>query len=321
MAREMERRCPRAWMLNLSNPLTVLTRVVNKESRIRALGLCIGVWESARQYARFFGVPFEQISFVNTGIDHFSWFTDLLVGGSQAYGRLQEMGIDAWLAKRPEEARDDPEFGALYGFRVGLTVGRHLGALPAIGDRHISEGLPTYLQTRANFERSGITRTTIADRERRNAERRSKAEAMVASELELDIGESVDVLGVHQSNDLAGWITALEGEGQFEDNVNGPNIGQIPELPLGAVVETRAILDGTGFRPLVSPMPGAIEALVRPHVRRQEMIAEAAVEGSYEKALAALISDPLIGCADIARPMLDELLAANRAWLPQFYPA
>jgi alpha-galactosidase/6-phospho-beta-glucosidase family protein len=141
---------------------------------------------------------------------------------------------------------------------------------------------------------------------------------MVAGELELDLGRAVDVLGVHQSNDVAGWITALEGASFFEDNINGPNIGQIPELPSDAIVETRAILDGTGFRPLVSPMPRAIEAIVRPHVLRQELTLEAAIEGSFDKALAALVSDPLVANPQVAYPMLVELIAANGRWLPQF---
>ena len=318
MGREMEKRCPDAWMLNLSNPLSVLTRVVNKETSIRALGLCIGVWESARDYARFFGVPFEEVSFANTGLDHISWFTEYVVEGRQAYDRLQEMGIDAWLAKPPQEAMLDDTFGDLYGFRVGLMVGSQIGALPAIGDRHLAEALPTFLQNRASFEESGIRRTTIADRRKRRAERRTNAERMVAGELDLDLGRAVDVLGVHQSNDVAGWIAALEGAAAFEDNINGPNIGQIPQLPSDAIVETRAILDGTGFRPLVSPMPRAIEAIVRPHILRQELTLEAAIEGSFDKALAALVSDPLVANPQVAYPMLVELITANGRWLPQF---
>jgi alpha-galactosidase len=318
IGRAMEKLCPDAWMLNLSNPLSALTRVVNKETRIRALGLCVGVWESARHYARFFDVPFEAVSFVNTGLDHISWFTDYVVEGEQAFDRLRAMGIDEWLTLSPDRAQDDDTFGALYGFRCGLMVGSQIGALPAIADRHLAEALPYFLQSKTSFERSGIRRTTIAERQARREERRRKAERMVAGELQLDLGRAVDVLGVHQSNDVAGWIVALEGGPAFEDNVNGPNIGQIPQLPADAIVETRAVLDGTGFRPLASPMPREIEAMVRPHVLRQELTLEAALEGSFDKALAALVSDPLIGDPQIARPMLEELIAANTRWLPQF---
>ena len=110
----------------------------------------------------------------------------------------------------------------------------------------------------------------------------------------------------------------MAGGPLIEDNLNAPNIGQIAELPLGAVVETRGILDATGYRPIASPMSAALEAIVRPHVLRQEMLVNAAVDGSFAGALAALSSDPLLSCPDQALPMLKEMVAATSQWLPQF---
>jgi 6-phospho-beta-glucosidase len=51
---------------------------------------------------------------------------------------------------------------------------------------------------------------------------------------------------------------------------------------------------------------------------REDLTVEAALEGSFEKALAAMASDPLLNGVETARPMLEELLAANKDWLPQF---
>ena len=55
LGRAMERHCPAAWMLNCSNPLSALTRVVNRETGIRAIGLCHGVLGQVGFFARFFG--------------------------------------------------------------------------------------------------------------------------------------------------------------------------------------------------------------------------------------------------------------------------
>lgn len=65
-------------------------------------------------------------------------------------------------------------------------------------------------------------------------------------------------------------------------------------------------------------MPPQIEAIVRPHVLREELTIEAALEGSFDKALAVLASDPLLVRPESARPMLEEMIAATRSWLPQF---
>src|SRR4051812_4894620 len=40
IAQTMEKVCPDAWMLNLTNPLTALTRTVTKKTSIKAMGLC-----------------------------------------------------------------------------------------------------------------------------------------------------------------------------------------------------------------------------------------------------------------------------------------
>jgi alpha-galactosidase/6-phospho-beta-glucosidase family protein len=310
LARAMEKRCPAAWMLNGSNPLSALTRLVNKETSIRALGLCHGVRGQVRDFTRFFGATPEDCAYVNTGIDHCAWLTELRVHGRDAGAMLRERGVDDWLALPSAEARQDRTFGPLYRNRCGLRLWRQLGALPGIGDRHLVEFFPGFLQGADNVARYGLTRTTITDREQGRRQARQRLDGW------LDGSEKLELAG--GSDDVAGWIAALDGGPPVEDNLNAPNLGQIPGLPPGAIVETRGILDAAGFHPLASPMPAPLEAVVRPHVLRQELLVEAAVEGSFDKALAALTSDPLVGRPDLARPMLEEMMAKTREWLPQF---
>ena len=317
MAKAMARICPHAWMLNLSNPLSALTRVVNMNG-VRALGLCHGVLGVARDFARFFGAPLVRCAYVNTGIDHCAWFTEMYVDGRSAWDILEERGLGAWLAKCPSEAAEDETFAPLYRERVGIMVGRELGALPAIGDRHLTEFLPTFLQGQDNVERYGLVRTSIADRAENYARKRASILRILSGEEPLQVAEPTDVLGERQSDDVGSWIAALEGKISIEDNLNAPNMGQIPQLPLGAIVETRGVLDGAGPHPLASPMSPQIEAIVRPHVLREELTIESALEGSFAKALAVLASDPLLVRPETARPMLEEMISATRAWLPQF---
>jgi alpha-galactosidase/6-phospho-beta-glucosidase family protein len=318
MARTMEKRCPDAWMLNVSNPLCAITRAVTKHTSVKALGLCHGILGTARHYARFLGAKLSECAYTNTGIDHCSWFSDFRVRGESAEKLLLDKGIDDWLAKPPAAAKDDPVFGSLYSFRCGLMLWRHLGVLPAIGDRHMAEFFPHFLQGMDNVEKYGLVRTTIADREGYYANARARIERLLSGEEQPELREATDVVGERQSDDLASWITALEGGRPIEDNLNAPNIGQIPELPPGAIVETRGVLDATGFRPIASPLPPQLVPAVLPHVLRDELTVEAAVEGSFEKALAVLTTDPLVGGIETARPMLEKMIALNKDWLPQF---
>jgi len=318
MGQAIQKRCPDAWMLNLSNPLSALTRVVLKETGAKALGLCHGVLGVARMYADFFGVPLEDCHYVNTGIDHCSWFTEFNVKGRPAQDLLIEKGVDEWLAKPPAEAEKDPVFGRLFLLRCGLMLWRQFGALPAIGDRHITEFFPTFLRGMDNVEKYGLVRTTIADREQYYKNGRARVERVLSGEEKLELSQASDVVGARQSDDISAWIVALEGARVIEDNLNAPNLGQVPELPAGAIVETRGVLDGAGYHPLTSPLPKQLIPVVLPHVVREELAVEAALEGSFEKALAAMASDPLVDGVETARPMLEEMLAANKDWLPQF---
>jgi len=310
LARAMERHCPKAWMLNCSNPLSALTRVVDKETQVRAVGLCHGVRGVAGQFARFFGAELSDMAYVNTGIDHCAWFTDMRVGGCSVRDLLEERGLEEWLAQEPAQAEHDAEFGDLYPLRCGLMLGRQLGALPAIGDRHMVEFFPGFLEGEQNVSAYGLVRTTVQERGERRDQARDRLERQVRGDEPVESAKA--------SDDVAGWIAALSGGPPIEDNLNAPNLGQIPELPLHAVVETRGVLDATGYHPLASPMPAAIAALVAPHVIREELTVQAAVEGCVDKALAVLTSDPLGGRPEGARAMLAEMMASTRAWLPQF---
>jgi alpha-galactosidase len=310
LARAMEQHCPGAWMLNCSNPLSALTRVVDRETSVRTVGVCHGVPNVAKNFAQFFGVDIAACSYVNTGIDHCAWFTEFVVNGRPAAEQLKEMGVEDWLALDPEAAERDGTFAGLFRLRCGIRLGLDLGALPAIGDRHLFEFLPGYLNDEDAMARYGLVRTSVADRENGKVVAQKRLEELVAGTGELQLPDSID--------DVAAWIAALHGGPPVEDNLNAPNIGQVPQLPEGAVVETRGVLDATGYRPLVSPMPEPIEAIVRPHAVREELTVDAALEGSFEKALSAMASDPLVRNAEDARPLLEELVAANREFLPQF---
>ena len=223
---------------------------------------------------------------------------------------MKEMDVDSWLALPPEKAKEDPTFGLLFPERNGIRLGLQLGALPAIGDRHLCEFLPTFLSSEENVARFGLTRTTMDDREAAARGRFDDIERMIADpNLEVPNPEM---------DDVGAWISALSGGEPIEDNVSAPNVGQIPQLPEGCVVETRAVLDTGGCHPLSSPMPEALEAIVRPHAIRDEMAVEAALTGDFDLALAALSSDPIVGSEDTARDLMRDLVEATKEWLPRF---
>ncbi len=74
-----------------------------------------------------------------------------------------------------------------------------------------------------------------------------------------------------------------------------------------------------GPRPLaVGQLPVAVDGLLHQIKTFERLAAQAAVEGNYNAALLALVTNPLVDSDDLAQVVLDEMLEAHKAYLPQF---
>jgi alpha-galactosidase len=300
-------------MLNVSNPLTPLTRVVNRETSVRAVGLCHGVDHHARHLAALAGAERpEEMDYVTAGIDHCPWLLELKVKGRDAGEVLLEMGVDEWLATPVDRVPKESPFAGEGGNRAALRLWREIGYMPGISDRHITEFFPHFLKDRETIARYGIRLTTIRDREQGREAAMRRVEEMASGEAPLAFPPT--------SDNVVGIVEALEGGARLKDSVNAPNVGQVSNLPEGAVVETLCVYDTAGRHPITAgPLPPVLRAIVEPHLVRQELVIDAALEGDRKKALQALIDDPRVLDVDIARPMLEALLEGNREYLPRFF--
>jgi len=99
------------------------------------------------------------------------------------------------------------------------------------------------------------------------------------------------------------------------------NNGCIPDLSDAVAIEVPCIVGRHGLSPLhVGRLPAVIRPLVQTVKAYEEYAVEAGVTGSRETALKALLTHPLVPSYTVAKPMLDELLEANKSYLPQFFP-
>lgn len=309
----MARLCPQAWMLNVSNPLTPLTRTPQRSFGVKAIGMCPGVDHTAIALAKLVGAPPEaRLDYVVTGIDHGSWFTRLCADGVDVIGRLREMGYCRSDDRLPSQVSTEDPLAEAAGFRAALAAWRELGYLPSLGDRHVVENWPWFLASNTAGLAYGIKRTSIAEREQWMRDKRETIERYVRTGDEGALGP----LG-HGDDPMLDVIESLSGLRSFLWSANYPNIGQIPGLPEGAVVETRCLFDAAGVHPLVSPMPDLLKALVAPQVLRQEAILDIALCGSFDELVALVMTDPLCCRLSFAqgRQMAREMLLATRKWI------
>jgi alpha-galactosidase/6-phospho-beta-glucosidase family protein len=310
IARAMERQCPNAVLLNLTNPLTVLTRAVTKATSVRAVGLCHELFSALGMLSKMFDAPEEAINVRVAGVNHFIWVTEVAVHGRDVTGdafRGISGGEAREIALSDADGDTDP-FVNTWGIRTELC--RLYGYLPAAGDRHVCEFLPGYLQDEKERERFDLRVTTVDVRRDRLAADRERVRRMIRDEEAIPTGRSREEI-----SDIMAAIWTGEDSVNI---VNLPNTGQVRDLPLGAVVETYGALNGAGAVGIAfGELPPPIAALVHPHVFNQEAIVEAGLKEDTELAFRALLNDPLVCNRLDARGMFDEMFDAQREYLPQ----
>jgi len=306
-AARMAECCPDAWLLNVSNPLTVLTRVPEREFGIHTVGMCPGVDETVHTLVKAAGLNPEHADFVVAGIDHGSWFIRLTVDGIDVLERLREMGFCVDTEDGADIPSDDPDVRKL---RAAFALWRLLGYLPAINDRHHVENVPWFLPEHTEPLPYGVARTFIDEREAGRRERREKLQHYVNTSDDAALA----ALG-HGDDPLVAAIESLTGHRTLTLGANYRNDGQIDALPRGAVVETRCRFDGAGVHPFTSPLPPVLQPIVLPIVLRQEQMVDIALHGSFDDLVALIATDPL--CSRLpftqCRRMVREMLEANRA--------
>ena len=326
IARDMEEICPDAWMLNITNPMTTLCRAVTRETSIKTVGLCHEITGAQFMLAQVLDVDFRSFDFEVVGVNHLPIITKLFVDGEDAMDRLREKLAD------PEKLADEPiylpdeirrELGdvgseftkrdLVTSNRVKFALFERFGVLPGAGDRHLVEFFPGFLTEESEWgKRWNVGLTSIADRE--IWVDRYKAQFA-------ELAKITEVPHMPSGEMVAPMIDSFLRDKPRNFPLNLPNVGQCPDLPGDAVVESMVTAKADG---LVGRDHGVAPAALTESLRRvvasQEMTVEAAISGSRDRAVDAMLMDPLAGRIDFdhVAQMTDEMLAATAPWLPQF---
>jgi len=326
IGKRMERLCPGATMLNYTNPMSTLCRALTRETSVPTIGLCHELFGAMRWLTGLFGLTSRRdFDVVAAGVNHCIWILKLTIRetGEDALELLRQYlrNPKAFLKKRKGRLKRK-RAEAMLAF-AETHGGGHLaksalfeiyGALPAGGDRHVVEFFPFFLTKEADAgKRWGVNLTTVKERRTQWQPGALKnCKQMLRGKMPIRLERSGETASL--------IINALSGGQPFVDVMNLPNEGQVSNLPREACVETMSIADATGARGLtVGELPLGVLNQVMRHVLNQELTVEAALTGDRDLVLQAMLNDPLVRNLEDAKKMTDELLEANKRWLPQFF--
>lgn len=329
IARDMERLCPDAWLINFTNPVPRLCLAVSRYSRIKVVGLCHQINEAymmagvalADRYgvevppglssnahpdvwpkARIVAAHMRPLIDVKAaGLNHFTWILDL---------RDRRTGEDLYPAFRQAFMGLPPDFEPLT-----RAVFEATGLCPVPGDSHLAEYLPWCHdpQTRP-WEKYNLF---LYDWERAQVDRDRGWQAI---EVMAHCDGPVSDLRMAQGEGASQIIEGLLGGNDiYWDAVNIPNRGHISNLPNGAIVELPALVGGWGIQGLnIGPLPEAVAELCHRETSVASLTVDAAVAGDRQAALHALLLDPCVNDLDTARAILAAYLTEYADYLPQF---
>jgi alpha-galactosidase len=329
IARDVLELAPKALFFNYSNPMSPVCRAIRKATGAEVVGLCHGVGHVARYLAGCLGVTVKELEYRAVGLNHLTWFTEVRVQGRDMAGRLQQIAAEKLSRPRVpgnlaenflasgswEPSPDEPE--ELNPFSWELT--RAFGAFPAAMDRHVTEFFPWLFSRPGRYygktlgTESYSFERTIARGDLDFEEMRRDAEAgapLNERYFQRSEGEHEQVMEIIES--------LRAGNGRVY-SANLPNRGQVPNLPPEAVLESPAAATSRGMVPLEQPpLPAAQAGIVAMRLAWVETTVEAALEGSRDKFVQALILDGAVESADQASRLADEMLAAQAAHLPWY---
>lgn len=301
IARDMEDLCPAAVFYNFTNPLTVLTQAVNTLTKIRCVGLCIGPDLTWEHLCGVLGVEKKDTAATIAGINHCHWVLELRLRGEDAFPLLRK-ALDS------QNNPSQPLCSELF---------RHFGAYPGPGDGHVGEFYPQYIRSTVNdlesFQGHAIrnvkkTYPPLVEKMAAIARGNSPIDAEAfAREMYWEHTQLLDII-----------VSAQDNLGQIF-HVNVPNRGIITNLPAECVVEVPAVVDCGGIHPFaMGDLPKAVLPMLQHKIASLDLIIEAAMEGSRARAVQSMLNDPHFHDFSTAEKVVNQLISAELAWLPNF---
>lgn len=289
IARDVESLCPNALFINLSNPESRLVLGLARHTKVRALGLCHGVFLARWFICQILGLPEAEVDVWAAGLNHFQWLMDI---------RERATGRDLYPLLRLREADHDPSFTPLV-----RKLFRAFGLWPTCSDDHTGEHLAYgWEASEHGFD--------FAEDERGRGILKGLIDDVVAGRAPLPAEWLTPSWGERAVAVIGG---ILHNDKRFIESGIVHNRGVIPNLPDDLAVEVPVIADAAGIHPVsLGPLPDPISKLLEMPARVQQLAVEAAVHASKELALQALLIDPVVNSATAASQILDELWEINR---------
>lgn len=292
-AKTVERWAPDAFFLNFTNPSGIVVEAMTKYSKAKVIGICNSNFYGVVQIAEILNVDRTKLYYDFVGLNHLNWIRHIFLNGEDLLpnflNSLTELfsGFNAELLKNIKMVPSGYLRYYFYPDRMFEKMKHAKETRGEVVDRLVKRSLEAFKDPSVN------ERPKILD---------ERMGTLGMAELSLSVLQAI----LHDEN--------------TPHLVHVPNKGALKDLKDDQVIEVNAVVNREGAHLKdVGSLPPEIRGLVQCIKAYEELAIEAAMKGSRDIALKALLLHPLVPSYDVAKPLLDDLLEAHREYLPNFF--
>lgn len=309
LARDMEKVCPDAWLLNYTNPMCALTGGLLRQTDIKTVGLCHSVQVCAKHllYNLDMTDEVDDLQWKIAGINHMAWLLEITDGGKDLYPEIKKRAkqkLRTW-RRGPEKNWDMVRLYMMLNFGYYITE----------SSEHLSEYVPYFIKSQYpdlieefNIPLDEYPRRCIEQIARWNEQKKSLRGNQLVHRRTHEYGSHI--------------MEAIVTGNPISIGGNVLNNGLITNLPDKACVEVPCLVDKNGVQgTYVGDLPEQCAALNRTNINTQLLTLEAAFTGKKDAIYHAAMLDPHTSAElriDDIRKLCDDLIKAHGDWLPKF---
>ncbi len=300
VAQKMERLAPDAWLINFANPSGIMAEAILNNTGIRMVGLCNCPTSMIRDAAGMLPAGTKRFDYDYVGLNHLSWITRIYADGKDILPDLIDKGLSVTAMKN------------IFGMEFPKSL---LHATKAIPSTYLNYFYFREAQIK-HYKEAGKTRGEVC---------KEIEKELLQMYKDINLTEKPALLeqrgGAYYSTAAVSLIDSIENDKNLMHVVNVKNNGALQFMDNDDVVEVKCVVNKQGATPVkVDKFDNDFIIGMMKSVKAYERLAvKAGLYGDYNAALSSLLVHPLIGDYNKAKPLLDEMIEANKEFLPQFF--
>lgn len=307
IVKDIEELCPNAWLINFTNPTGIITEAILKYTNFKkSIGLCNVPVNMIEGFSKMLNTDESNVTMEIQGTNHFIFATDVFVNGESRFEELLEK-----YSNLTEE--DTIQMKNFVSLPYSPSFIKGLNAIPCPYHNY-------YFFTKEQLEeeleqfKTGTVRGEVVYKTEEELFEIYKKEELQEKPEQLSMRG-----GAKYSDAACNLIQSIYNNTGDIQYVNVQNNGAICDLPKDSAVEIACRITSDGPKPLST---GNLKVQISGYVQMikafERMVAEAAVTGNKDLAIAALNLNPLCPSDEIANIVVNELIEAHKDYLPQF---